>query len=385
MLTSTDAIAARQFEVSLRDALDVAQVESFMDRLISTLLHYERSGQFQTNGITSTELASMQFRYASGQGYNRNAVERIRLSATEALSFYEKSLSHNATASRTQTRISRVKQQAPHASLAQAQVAVPAQPQPYSAPQNSFRPPTPAAANQQPGGTTALGFDVPVLEDTISVPIRRPQAAREVLSHTTESALFNPELAQIFEPEQRTPVQAPLAAPISQSGAFSGTSLNDTGVLDTGTQQASPVEYSAILSPVVFENYATTPKLISLPRLATPPAPAPAQPTNRPVQAPTVHRAVASPASAPSAPSPRTTASPRSAAIDPENPVALEANEFLAQLTQVLRTKEVLAQRNPQTHSATGSIKLNTAQGFLEVTAVRLHSNGQIYLETKKA
>lgn len=478
MLTSTEATASRQYSISLRDALDIAHVENFMDRLVATLQTYERTGQYQSNGITSSEVGALQFRSASGQGYNRNAVESIRIRALEALGFYEQALNNGSSLGRPTIPGARAQQTADSAGATRSSAH-----QPYAGLQNGFRPPS-HSAPAPPFAPGELGFDVPVLEDTISVPIRRPQVAGASEDSATP-ALFTSELALLFDAGigNEAHVDAPPVEDAAHNGAFSDSSMSSTGMMDTGDQHAASVEYEAILSPVVFHNFEASPKIIAIPAphnftpRATPSPLANSTPANNaPVQAPTVQRSAASPESpasphspdspssmplpasartpgsiaapsaqsapaalAPSVPTlepvapafdpqpsglipeaatsiqvdvPQTSATQHHTAtnagalrpgtqpqglaarpgtparpkppVDPENPPAISGTEFIDMLSQVLRTKEVLAQRNPHTHSADGTIRVNTTQGTLEVTAVRLHSNGQIYLETKK-
>ncbi len=430
MLTSTDAISARQFNISLRDAVDVAQVDLFMDRLVATLSHYERQGKFLQGGVTAEELTSLEFESSSGQGYGRSAVEHIRQKAIESLRFYEVSISGNSSLKRPHTKVSRVNQVAPHVSLSRrdtSQAAAHATAtvsrratQPYDTPANNFRPP--ATTTRVSGSIEALGFDVPVLEDTISTPIRRPEAVEVKAPRQEEPALFTSEIAQVLYEGAAPSTNEVYSAPLAPN-TYHGFGAQTTPITSPQPQQAptvqrtyaSPESASSAPSPV----RAPQSQPVNVPGTDNGPMPQDA-PTGRPVgyqdTAAQTHPATTAPAQsvpmrvaprqvhqptpqtqAPSAPSagrtsPQARTSPaparsaRSASgAESGEQVTLDVNEVLELLTNVVATKKALALRSPSTHTAEGTIRVNTSSGPLEITAVRLHSNGQVYFETRDA
>jgi hypothetical protein len=430
MLTSTDAAAARQFSVSLRDAVDIAQVDLFMDRLVATLSHYERQGKLLQGGITAEELTSLEFESSSGQGYSRSSVEHIRQSAIESLRFYEVSISGGSAFKRPHTKVNRVKQVAPHVSLSRrdsshAAVSSAASSrraaQPYDTPANDFRPP--ATATRAAGSTIeALGFEVPVLEDTISAPIRRPEAVEVQVSRQEEPALFTSEIAQVLyegaAPSTNEVYSAPLAPNTYHGFGAQTTPMTSPAPVQAPTvqrSQASPASASSAPSPVRTSQ--TRP--VSAPATDNGPVPQ-AAPTGQPVgyqgsTAQTVSSSTAPARSVPmrvasqqvqrSAPQTQAPQVPSAGATSPQvrpsqtpvrsarsapgsesgEPATLDVNEVLELLTNAVATKKALAQRSPSTHSAGGTIRVNTRSGPLEITAVRLHSNGQVYFETRDA
>lgn len=79
MLTSQEASHARFFNLSLRHAIDIEQVDAFMNRLIGTLRHYEHTGRLHPDGYTADEVLNITFRPARGhQGYAMSAVDAVR-------------------------------------------------------------------------------------------------------------------------------------------------------------------------------------------------------------------------------------------------------------------------------------------------------------------
>lgn len=481
MLTSTEAASARKFEVSLRDAVDSKQVDSFMDRVVQTLMHYERNGRLHPQGISADEVAGTIFHPSTGRGYNSNPVERLRLSALEAIRFYEGAISSGAAQSRTDSRIGRVNPLAPQATLAQSGQRGSAH---YAQPENDFRPP----GQNSPALSYPLDFDVPILEDTISVPIRRPEIAGSQPSAAAEPMLLTAEIAQVLyeaqpmhpymihqaamgaEYEQshfQVPVQRPVPATPAPHQTTSYTSTENpastqkvatppfpgtTQAATTNARNNAPTSLAASSAPT------GNPHPASLQSAAEAPA-APQQNASNhnvavdyrryaqaikperegTIQAPTVQRTFPSPSSpsspgTPSFDAPAYGAQPfgsqapqqRTQATRPDAPqsvpgtansyvprvaastatvvrnspsqrgstaqkqtnendelVAIDGAALLEQLNNIMRTKETLASRDPKSHSLHSTIRLTTGAGALEVTAVRLHSNGQIYLETK--
>jgi len=123
MLTSTDAANSRFFAYAIRDAVDVAQVDAFMDRLIGTLYNYEQTGRLHPQGFTADELLNFRFHTTFGQGYSRSEVDHLRYLAVAELRAYEQSLAGGSLLNKPLTRINRVKRLAPNVSLAQVHSA----------------------------------------------------------------------------------------------------------------------------------------------------------------------------------------------------------------------------------------------------------------------
>lgn len=456
MLTSTEAASSRKFEISLRDAVDSKQVDAFMDSVVQTLMHYERHGRLHPQGISAEEVSGTRFRPANGQGYNVNGVERLRLAALEAIRFYEASISGGGSLQKAETRVGRISQQAPHATLAQNGYRAAST---YAATANDFRPP----GQTEPTHHYPIDFDVPILEDTISVPIRRPEVSGTRPNTVAEPALLTAEMAQIlyeaqpmhpymihqtpsdqeyerqnFQVPVQTVVQAPTVTaartntqvPAPTHSVQTSTSAtvpvaDSASTQRTGTPEQSAAPHSANATPQSASaphranattqtvaspasgstthqqatasagaspttavhstpesqtiDYRLYSHIIGAERQASQPAPnehkiAAAEP-HRPAQPLSTPRATARPNA-------RTAAKPNDTDVE-EIPDAIDVLDLLQQLNNIMRTKESLAKRDPQNHSLHSTIRLSTSAGPLEVTAVRLQNNGQIYLETK--
>lgn len=135
MLTSQEASHARFFNLSLRHAIDIEQVDAFMNRLIGTLRHYEHTGRLHPDGYTADEVLNITFRPARGhQGYAMSAVDAVRQEAEATLRYYEGNMASPAPEQRPAlTRINRVKQLTPHTSLNQPHATQGASARPTSA------------------------------------------------------------------------------------------------------------------------------------------------------------------------------------------------------------------------------------------------------------
>lgn len=140
MLTSQEASHARFFNLSLRHAIDIEQVDAFMNRLIGTLRHYEHTGRLHPDGYTADEVLNITFRPARGhQGYAMSAVDAVRQEAEATLRYYEGNMASPAPEQRPAlTRINRVKQLTPHTSLNQPHATQGASARPLRQPFTTF-------------------------------------------------------------------------------------------------------------------------------------------------------------------------------------------------------------------------------------------------------
>lgn len=328
MLTSQEATNARFFDLSLRSATSIEQVDAFMNRLIGTLQHYEQTGRLHADGYTADEVLNITFRKpSSGQGYVRTAVETLRASAEATLRYYENSMgAPGGPAMRfPQSRINRVEQLAAHA--------------PYAA------------------HTQARGSEAPAPVSSHVPAHNAPVLVHSAVPITPSSPMPAPSRDEHVQSTPQRRLQ-----PVPQMPADSSSMPSDIHAL-TGPRpaQGSPREV-----PAQTHAYGHSHGSAASPAVA----PAPFEiPTLAPQtgEIPSTHNHhSAAPAIAP------TYAGPR----------GLSGAELAHELGRALHARVNIANTAPHQLTRDLSIKANTPHGTVTITGVSITADGQIVLQT---
>ncbi|WP_029067765.1 hypothetical protein [Jonesia quinghaiensis] len=328
MLTSQEATNARFFDLSLRSATSIEQVDAFMNRLIGTLQHYEQTGRLHADGYTADEVLNITFRKpSSGQGYVRTAVEMLRASAEATLRYYENSMgAPGGPAMRfPQSRINRVEQLAAH---------------------------TPYAAHSQ-----ARGSEAPAPVSSHVPAHNAPILVHSAVPITPSSPMPAPSYAEQAQPTPQRRLQ-----PVPQSPAGASDMPSDIHTL-TGPRPSShapheaPAQQQSTGHRHVSAAQTVTPVPFEIPTLA---------PLTGEIPSTHNHSAATAPAIAP------TYAGPR----------GLSGAELAHELGRALHARVNIANIAPHQLTRDLSIKANTPHGTVTITGVSITADGQIVLQT---
>lgn len=439
MLTSNDARAARTFNYSLRDAVDTVHADAYLDRLIMTLEHYELNGCLHPQGLTAIEAAGAKFKLATGQGYPRQAVERLRQSAVEALRTYESSLQGGSELRKPLTRINRVKQLAPHVSLAQTRASsepsaqtrtaadvaheaiaaqskarkdtpssapgiAPALEQSAPSPASAYVAPNPAGSPQSVGSThtsSDTAGPLPVRARTAASPAQSvasslgavPSSLEEIAAARRAQEEYlaaeqyrlareRERIAQQFADQERAFIEQQERLDAERRAEEARRAEEERLRIEAEQKRlAEQARREEAYRREQEERLALQQRELEERERAAAAEAELAKTSEQDRIAYLLHKQEEERAERQRA----KRAARESSAASPSDALAGSPQAIVEQLNNALRTREALVAHSPGQYPAVGTIKVSTSSGMAEVVSARLHQDGSIILETKRS